>query len=146
MQNLNMQRLRVANYFDDVVAEVDLFTETELQKLVGKDEDGEVDSAEVNRWNRRREEQIEAIRRCEQACYLHLSKSKIDDDDNDASIFVEYCFTLDHFGMLYVIKTDQYVSPDEKCLLHKVIKLSGMSESDKLKTLITGMQFSSQVR
>lgn len=106
-----MFRLRIADYFDSVVNKVDLFTEKKIQKEEAPNEDW---------WNTRRQEQIDTIREIERVCLIHLKSVDLNEIERDEwmpRVFVEYCFTTEYDGLLFVVKADRYVEPRERQLL-----------------------------
>lgn len=99
-------RLEIAEYFDSVVNEIDLFTEKKLQH----DETGTPEDW----WNTRRESQIEEVRRIERACLSRLNKIKSNQEEiRTKKAFVEYCFTVEFGDLLFLAKANRYVDPKE---------------------------------
>ena len=109
-----MLRLRVAEYFDSVVNEIDLYTETKIQSIKTQTEE--------DWWNKRRQEQIDEVRRIERACLDHVNTLKVEEKEIESGewmkrVFVEYCFTVNFDGLVYLVKANRYVEPKEKRFL-----------------------------
>lgn len=123
-----MLRLKVAEYFDSVVSCVDLFTESKLQENVSEEEE--------RMLNERRSHQIESIKQLEAACYLQINNTQNKIDEDLSAVFVQYCFTHEYAGLLYLIKTKRYINMDEKRLIQNILNWDKLSWQDQLSTYI----------
>lgn len=101
-------RLQIVDYFDSLVNEIDLFTETRI--LEGKTPE---------EWlNTRREEQIQAIRQIEKASLTRLDSIETKDDkDWKKQVYVKYCFTIEYGGVMYLSVASRYVGLEQIELL-----------------------------
>lgn len=119
-----MLRLKLTEYFDSVVNEIDLFTETRIQQ----------DHRLEKWWNDRREEQIEAIRRIERTC---LARDKRDQGNVESQGFVEYCFTFIYADMLFLAQANRYVTSQEQELLEAQLNWQNLSQYDQISKFVT---------
>lgn len=115
-------RLQVTEYFDSVVNQIDVFVETKIQR-------GE---APEEWWNKRREEQIQAIKQIEHSC-LAQAPETVDETDGRERLFSEYCFTIEYADMLFLIRAKRYVESEEIDLLKKRLKWIELSEQQMIK-------------
>ena len=108
-----MSRLAIAENFDSVINQIDLFTETKIQETAqrqGLDEEW---------WNRRRDEQLKVIGEIQQACLAQASRRCKED------MFVEYCFTVEYAEMLYLVRAKSHVESSEIEMISNRLRWSG---------------------
>lgn len=114
----------MTEYFDSVVNQIDVFVETKIQTRETPEE----------WWNKRRDEQIEAIRQIEQACLGQVSRlERIDETDWKERVFVEYCFTVEYADMIFVARANRYVQPDEIDLLKMRLKWIELTDKQMMR-------------
>lgn len=126
-----MLRRTVFEYFDSIVSEIDLFTEIKIQEDVRNSEEC---------WNKRREQQIEAVRQIEKTCLRHVDVIKTADKELilPTAVFVEYCFTVEYGGMLFVVKSNRFVDTDEIELFKVMLVWDSWSSQMKMNYLTNG--------
>ena len=113
-----MLRLQIVEHFDEVINEVDLFTEKKIQSRKYQSEE--------DWWNKRRQDQIDEIRQIERACLnnaetLSVKEGEMETGEWMKRALVEDCFTIDHRGLLFLAKANRFVEPKEKKLLQLCI-------------------------
>lgn len=118
-----MLRLKVVEYFDSVINQIDLFTETKiLQK----------DTKISEEWlNKRRDRQIEAVKQIEQACLTQLAEVKKENEREwKEKVFVEYCFVVEYRRLLFLATSKRYVDSNEIEFVTNRLRWDVLSENE----------------
>jgi hypothetical protein len=118
-------RLKITDYFDSVINEIDLFTETLLKANFD-------DETEANILNETRNELLNQVKEIEKVNLNHLNENR--DallDDQTENVFVEFCFVLqfDQYDIRLII-TDKFLPPNEVTHLKSVF-LNSVQKHDK---------------
>lgn len=119
-----MDRLRITEYFDSVINEIDLFTERKCQQ--------------DQRWekfgNDRREEQIKVVKEMERK-RLELANGGEKTEEESVRVKGGFCFGLEFSGLWFLVITNRQVSQEEKELFKVLIEWPGLSYIERLRAL-----------
>lgn len=129
-------RLRIVEFFDSLRNELDLFTETKIA------ENAELESF----WNKRRQQQIDAIGHIEQA-KLANSNNLLNKECQESEMMSQvmshgFCFLLEYGGMSFVARVDRYVEQTEIEILRKIIESQRLNSHQRIQLFTDNAQHS----
>ena len=122
-----MIRVKIAEYFESLRNELDLFSEIKIS------EDVEYDTF----WNERRDKQIDAINKIEQVALVKAnslaSKEMKQDEESEMmrQAMSEFCFLIKYSGLLFVATVDRYVEQKEIQTFQNILKADLTSDIEK---------------
>lgn len=121
MKNL---RLRISEYFDTVVNQIDLFTETKITH----------DNRLEQSLNERREQQLQIVRNVERVTLARVDRLDLNDNEQnilERSFASEFCFTVELAEFLFLVKVNRYLSPNEIDVFKTFLKWKHMSDQER---------------
>lgn len=132
-----MFRLKIVEHFESMRNELDLFTETKIRENVDLE----------SFWNKRREEQIEALNQREQSALTESVKEVKQDEECNMSLYSKFCFLFENDGLMFVATVDKFVEAKEIELFKKFLKIGSMSSFKRSNFLLGGKRvFKTRVR
>lgn len=123
-----MLKKHIVEYFDSVVREIDFFTELKIQQDVSLEEV----------WNKRRDVQIKTVQQLQTAS---LTKAdKFDDESQLEKALDEFCFTVEFNSLLFVIKVNRYVGPNEINLFKSLLEWKKLTAQQRINLITDGKE------
>lgn len=126
-----MDKLRITDYFDSVINQIDIFTETEIKE----------ESSMEKPFNERRQIQIEAIKAIEQKNLMRVESlaSKIRKGDDESipcdEALKDYCFVVEFGKILFLATAGRQISNEEQTLLQTLLRWPYSSHREILEQL-----------
>lgn len=122
-----MEKLRITQYFDSIINEIDILTETKIQQ----------NQAFEEFYNERRQKQIDILKEFEQENLLRventLNTGKKSEESNNAD--GRFWSVIEFADTWFLVRSNKNITPEEKELFRVLLRWPNSTACERLKFL-----------